>query len=88
MRQPSHTQNQPKLHKCTGVPLNPFIFGSLVQGGHIRQSDVDVMVVGEVDFCQVVSAFSTVQEALAREINPVVYSKDEFKSKAKQGAVT
>jgi predicted nucleotidyltransferase len=62
-----------------------FIFGSLAQGGHTRRSDVDVMVVGEVDFGQVVSAFSTVQEALAREINPVVYSKDEFKSKAIQG---
>jgi predicted nucleotidyltransferase len=62
-----------------------FIFGSLAQGGHTRQSDVDIMVVGNVDFGQVVSAFSTVQEALAREINPVVYSKDEFKSKATQG---
>jgi hypothetical protein len=43
------------------------------------------MLVGDVEFAQVVSAFSEVQETLAREINPVVYSKEEFQSKALRG---
>ena len=43
------------------------------------------MVVGDVEFAQVVSAVSQVQETLAREVNPVVYSTDEFKSKLMQG---
>ena len=63
-----------------------FIFGSVARGGQTRQSDVDIMVVGDVEFAQVVSAVSPLQETLSREINPVVYnSKDEFKSKALRG---
>ena len=63
-----------------------FVFGSMARGGQTRQSDVDIMVVGEVEFAQVVSAFSQAQETLGREINPVVYSQGEFRSKALQGA--
>ena len=62
-----------------------FIFGSMARGGQTRQSDLDIMVVGNVEFGQVVSALSLAQETLGREINPVVYSQDEFKSKAMQG---
>jgi uncharacterized protein len=62
-----------------------FIFGSIAKGGQTRPSDVDIMLVGDVEFAQVVSAFSEVQETLAREINPVVYSKEEFQSKAMRG---
>lgn len=62
-----------------------FIFGSVARGGQTRQSDLDIMVVGNVEFSQVVSALSPAQETLGREINPVVYSQDEFKSKAMQG---
>jgi uncharacterized protein len=62
-----------------------FIFGSIAKGGQTRPSDVDIMLVGDVEFAQVVSAFSEVQETLAREINPVVYSKEEFQSKALRG---
>ena len=62
-----------------------FLFGSIARSAQTRQSDVDIMVVGDVEFAQVVSAVSQVQETLAREVNPVVYSTDEFKSKLMQG---
>ena len=58
-----------------------FIYGSIA-GSEIKQSsDVDVMVIGETAFVEVVAALSPVQETLAREINPSVYPPEEFKSK-------
>jgi len=58
-----------------------FIFGSIA-GGEINQnSDVDVMVIGDISFAEVVSTLSPAQEAISREINPSVYPTEEFKSK-------
>ena len=58
-----------------------FLFGSLVRGGERSNSDVDVMVVGDVTFAEVVSALGRVQETLRREINPLVYPPEEFRFK-------
>jgi len=54
------------------------IFGSAARGEQGKSSDVDVLVVGDVTFREVVSALSSAQERLGREINPVVYSPSEF----------
>jgi predicted nucleotidyltransferase len=58
-----------------------FLFGSLVRGGQRSSSDVDVIVVGNVTFGEVVSALGRVQETIRREINPLVYPPEEFRSK-------
>ena len=58
-----------------------FLFGSLVRGGEGSRSDVDVMVVGDVTFTEVVLALSHIQETVQREINPIVYPPEEFRSK-------
>jgi len=58
-----------------------FLFGSLLRGGEHSGSDVDVMVVGDVTFTEVVSALGRVQETIGREINPIVYPLEEFRSK-------
>lgn len=58
-----------------------FLFGSLVQGNQRLESDVDIMVVGDVTFAEVVSILSGFQETVRREINPVVYPPEEFRSK-------
>jgi len=58
-----------------------FIYGSVARFRQRSASDVDLMVVGDVSFGDVVSALATAQETLGREINPTVYSPREFKSK-------
>ena len=58
-----------------------FLFGSLVRGGERSSSDVDVMVVGDVTFAEVVSVLSRVQETIHREVNPLIYPPEEFRSK-------
>ena len=62
-----------------------FIFGSVAKLAQRNGSDVDVMVVGELTFGEIVSALGAAQETLAREINPTVYSPAEFRSKLKAG---
>lgn len=54
------------------------LFGSLARGTETPASDVDVLVVGDAGFAEVVRALYPAQELLRREINPVVYSGSEF----------
>jgi len=60
-----------------------FIYGSVARLQQKNASDVDLMVVGEVSFGDVVSTFRTAQELVQREINPTVYPPAEFRSKLK-----
>lgn len=62
-----------------------FIFGSVAQGRQKAESDVDLLVVGEVTFGDVVSALAPAQKTLAREINPTVYPRTEFRQKLAAG---
>jgi predicted nucleotidyltransferase len=62
-----------------------FVFGSVARGEQNSGSDVDVMVVGKLGFAEVVQVLHPVQMILQREINPVVYSPEEFRHRASSG---
>lgn len=62
-----------------------FIFGSIISGEFKQSSDLDVMVIGKIEFAEIVAALTPVQETLAREINPSVYPPEEFRSKLAGG---
>lgn len=55
-----------------------FVFGSVAQGRETSGSDVDVMIVGMLDFAQAVSLLYPAQAQLGREVNPKVYTPQEF----------
>lgn len=55
-----------------------FVFGSIARGEEKASSDVDLMVVGEVSFTDVVSALGQIEAKLGREVNPTVYGPREF----------
>lgn len=59
-----------------------FVFGSVARGEQQSNSDVDVMLVGSLGFADAVRALHPVQATLQREINPVVYSLEEFRRRA------
>jgi predicted nucleotidyltransferase len=59
-----------------------FVFGSVARGEQQSSSDVDVMLVGSLGFADAVQVLHPVQATLQREINPVVYSLDEFRRRA------
>jgi predicted nucleotidyltransferase len=58
-----------------------FIYGSLARGEGKANSDVDVMIIGEVSFGEVVAALQAAQKAIGREVNPSVYASSEYKRK-------
>jgi len=62
-----------------------FIYGSIAHGEEYRDSDVDVLIIGNATFAEVVDALSPAQETLGREINPTVYPPTEFESKVAEG---
>jgi len=55
-----------------------FIYGSFAQGREHKGSDVDLCVIGSVQFAEIVSALNAAQQSLGREINPTVYPPEEF----------
>lgn len=61
-----------------------FIFGSVSRGIERRASDLDVLIVGDVRYEDVISALLPCQNELRREINPVVMSAAEFARKRKE----
>lgn len=57
-----------------------FVFGSVGRGTENIGSDIDVLIIGEIRFAQVISAFYPVQEMVGREINPKVFQQEEWKT--------
>lgn len=58
-----------------------FVFGSMASGTESAGSDIDLMVVGDAGFAEVVDATYEAQAALGREINPKVMSASEWQTK-------
>ena len=61
-----------------------FIHGSMARGKAGLLSDIDMVIVGKVSFEEVVSSLSPTQERLGREVNPSVYSPEEFGRKIRE----
>jgi len=62
-----------------------FLYGSLARGGAGAESDIDLLVVGEVSFEEVVENVARAQDSLRREINPMVMSLEEYRSRLSKG---
>ena len=59
-----------------------FLYGSVAQGAfRSANSDIDLMVIGKASFSDVSSVLRPAEELLQREINPSVYTAQEFKKK-------
>ena len=62
-----------------------FIYGSFAKGTETADSDVDVLVVGDVKFSEVVDLLGSAQESIGREVNPSVYPTKELLGKISEG---
>ena len=58
-----------------------FIYGSIAKGEEGPRSDIDLLIVGDVSFSEVVANLQPAQKMLGREVNPTVYPPHEFRSK-------
>ncbi len=71
------------LRDALGVERVDFalVFGSIASDTPSAASDVDVLVVGDLSLRQVVRRFSSVQDVLGRDVNPVVWTREEFEQR-------
>lgn len=96
---PVHQELSGILRKTAGVPealaelLRPlarriegcWVFGSFAQGGERAGSDIDLLVVGEVEIGEVVEALIPAAPRFGREVNPVVYAPAKFRARLSAG---
>ena len=68
--------------KIKGIDL-AFIFGSVARGTEGSDSDLDLMVVGDIGLRKLTEALSGVSETVKREINPHVMTGEEFSRRIK-----
>jgi DNA-binding transcriptional ArsR family regulator len=58
-----------------------FLFGSAVTGKLAAESDVDLLVIGDIGLRRVLSLLTGVSDRIGREINPIVMSIREFRKR-------
>jgi predicted nucleotidyltransferase len=73
------------------APLSPriaaaFVYGSVAKGADTATSDIDLMVVSDsLSYADVFGALEPLRAALARSVNPTVYSRRELARRIKDG---
>lgn len=73
------------LAPLSGRIAAAFVYGSMATGEEGPRSDVDVMVLGQAGFAELVRALSPTQETLGREVNATVMKPAEFARRRKAG---
>jgi predicted nucleotidyltransferase len=63
-----------------GIEL-AFVFGSVATGTADARSDIDLFVVATIGLREVVRRLSPAQQQFGREISPVVWSPEEFRTR-------
>lgn len=62
-----------------------FVYGSVARGEEKSDSDVDLMVIGDVGLSDVSPRLASARKRLGRKVNPTVYSTAEFTRKLLAG---
>jgi len=73
------------LAPITGRIAAAFIYGSMARQEERGESDIDLLVVGDVGLEEVLGCVNEVESSLGRPVSPTVYSHAEFKSKVATG---
>ena len=76
---------QAALAPLAGQIRVAFVYGSVAKGSEGPHSDVDVMVLGDVGYGDVVHGLYDSQAVLGREVNPKVMSPTEWHSRKTAG---
>lgn len=64
------------VHKLKGIEY-AFIFGSIAKGKEYAESDIDLMLIGQIDQDDLINKINALEENLKREVNYHVYGKKE-----------
>jgi len=85
----SSIQETPAAMRAALKPLKnrinaAFVFGSIAKKTAIAESDVDVLIVGDVKMKDVLARIGKATAVLHRDINPIIYTPDEFKARLRE----
>lgn len=61
------------------------VYGSFAKGEEKAESDIDLMVAGEISLDELLEKLLPVEQALNRPINPTIYARDELRTKIHSG---
>lgn len=61
-----------------------FVFGSVARGEETAESDIDLMVIGNIGLRKIAGLLSGVSEQIGREINPHALTESEFAMRLKK----
>jgi predicted nucleotidyltransferase len=62
------------------------VYGSVARGTAHERSDVDLLVVGDVDYLALAGLLVEPEVALGRAVNPTVFSRDEWRARTRKGS--
>lgn len=62
-----------------------FVYGSIARQEEKAGSDIDLMIIGDIELDDILVRLPEAETALGRAVNPTVYSIDEFKRKLEEG---
>jgi len=63
-----------------------FVYGSIAKGTDARDSDIDLMLVGEgLSYNDIIELLMPAEDSLQREINPTLYTPAEYQSRLDDG---
>lgn len=71
------------LEKFSGIK-HAFIYGSYAKGEETADSDIDLMIIGDIDLGRLDSLISSLEKKFGRTINYVTYDFKEFLAKKKR----
>lgn len=60
-----------------------FIYGSIARNEELSESDVDLMIIGDLSLTTIGTKLTQIEEKINREINPTIYFENEFVKKTK-----
>lgn len=62
-----------------------FVFGSVARVEQVRDSDIDLMVIGNIRLKELAAALHTPEQTLGRAVNPVLFSPEKFREQYREG---
>lgn len=74
-----------QLGRLTGIDV-AVVYGSWASGAVSPDSDIDLLVIGSVDYPDLLREVAKVEEAVGREIDVRLYTAEEFESRLGEGS--
>lgn len=70
--------------KGTGQVKYALVFGSVARGEEKIISDIDLLIIGDIDEERLITKVKDAEDKVSREINYIIWSEKEFNKRAKE----